>query len=257
MTPFWEWKGCCKECGKLKQPLQGLFCHNFCHSRGSWRPCHSVWCGDCYTSYDEIKFHIAEPENDEGVVWKRKKDEFRYKRARNGDMLLSPFQCDLCWFRNLMGRDPMENKMSDKFLLVFIRRANLDMLWSASPYTVNTNRGNALKGLRMCDDLGITPTYESMGPWPLEDNMGFTVALMMLKSSLLPGKHNKEYQQFDTIRSLRTAFSNVYEASVSGSRGRSVLRGAQGVTLHPSFCPTQSLFFEKFIKGILSRMDGM
>ena len=71
---------------------------------------HGVWCGNCNSAYDDVKFHIAEPENDEGVVWKRKRDELRFNVGRDGDMLLSPFQCDLCWFRNLIGRDLAKEK---------------------------------------------------------------------------------------------------------------------------------------------------
>ena len=107
--------------------------------------------------------------------------------------------------------------MSDKYLLIFIRRANLDMMWANSSYTVSSNKGNASKALKMCDGLGINPTFESMGPWPVGDKVGFAVSLMMLKSSTLPGNHDRDYHQFDTIRGLRTVFSNIYEASVKGS----------------------------------------
>ena len=53
------------------------------------------------------------------------------------------------------------------------------MMWANSQYTVSNNKGNAVKGLRMCDDLGINPTFEPLGPWPVEDKVGFTVSLMM------------------------------------------------------------------------------
>lgn len=169
-------------------------------------------------------------------------------------MLLAPFQCDLCWFRNLKGRDPVGDGLADDELLMFIRRVNLDILWSRSVSTVQSTKGNILKGLRMCKELVIPPTYPSLGPWPVGDNIGFTVALQLLKASLLPGKYHETHQQFDTIRGLRTAFSNIFESSNSAQKARRVLRGDGGITLHSSTCPTQSDLFERFMKGLISRM---
>ena len=194
------------------------------------------------------------PENDKGVVWKKRSDTGRFLKGRDGDMLLNPFQCDLCWFRNLKGRNPDLERLEDKALMSCIRRVNLDMLWSCSPSTVAATMSNVKKGVRMCEELGISPTYAVLGPWPLKDKVGFTVALQMVKASLIPGKYHQTYQQFDTIRTVRTAFSNVFEASTGAHSSRSVFRGDRGVVLHPSKCPTQSLWFEKFTKGLLGRM---
>lgn len=134
-----------------------------------------------------------------------------------------------------------------------IRRVNLDMLWSVSRATVAFTVGNVRKGVRICGELGINPTYALLGPWPVKDEVGFTVALQMVKASLNPGKY-QAYQQFDTIRGIRTAFSNIFEASLGAHVKREVLRGEKGIVLHPSKCPTQSLWFEKFARGLLSRM---
>lgn len=64
-------------------------------------------------------------------------------------MLVSPFQCDLCWFRNLTGRDPDPKRMRDDSLLIYIRKANLDILWGTSPGVVNSTRYNVKKGIAM------------------------------------------------------------------------------------------------------------
>jgi hypothetical protein len=40
----------------------------------------------------------------------------RFKSGRNGDHLLCPFQCDLCHFRNIQGRDPVPGLVKDKLL---------------------------------------------------------------------------------------------------------------------------------------------
>ena len=64
------------------------------------------------------------------------------------------------------------------------------MLWSCSPSTVAATISNVKKGVRMCEELGISPTYARLGPWPLKDDVGFTVALQMVKASLAPGTYN-------------------------------------------------------------------
>lgn len=208
----------------------------------------------CYKDLQFYSFHIEVPENNEGLVWKKKSDAGRHMLGRNGDMLLGPFQCDLCWCRNLKGRNPDENSLEDKALLSCIRRVNLDILWSSSPYTVRATVSNVKKGIKMCDELGVTPTYAPLGPWPLKDEVVLSVASQMVKTSLIPGKHSQDYQQFDTVRAIRSAFSNAFEASVGAQEIREVLRREKGVVLHPSKCPTQSLWFEKFPKGMLERM---
>ena len=246
--PFWKWQGFCHKCGKGVKNLNGLFCQNFNSKRGDWPACHRVWCGRCYEDTRDVEFHISLPENDNGVVWEKKANHNQYLTGRDGVMLISPFQCDLCWFCNLKGMDPDKNKLSHENLLVYIRRPNLDMLWGSRPGTVSTTRSNICKGLKICQELGIHPTYTPMGPWPLEDNVGFTVALQLLKASTYPGKYSSHMQQFDSIRALRTAFSNEYESSAVANKSRVVLRGEKGALLHPSTCPTQSLFFLKNVQ---------
>jgi hypothetical protein len=49
-------------------------------------------------------------------VNKREEDEVRFMEGRNGDHLLTPFQWDLCHFRNFRKRDPVENLAQDKRL---------------------------------------------------------------------------------------------------------------------------------------------
>ena len=55
---------------------------------------------------------------------KEEENEFNYGRV--GDYLMVPFQCDLCVFRRLQKRNPVEINKKDRKLLAYIRRANLD-----------------------------------------------------------------------------------------------------------------------------------
>ena len=68
--------------------------------------------------------------NEVGAVWKRVGDEDRFLTAREGDMWCSPFQCDWCWFYNLQMREPIQENPQDQKLLSYIRRGNLDVMWS-------------------------------------------------------------------------------------------------------------------------------
>ena len=55
-----------------------------------------------------MRFPIDEMKDDDGNVWHR--DEVRLKRLNQGAEgahLCAPFQCELCWFRNLEGKDPV------------------------------------------------------------------------------------------------------------------------------------------------------
>ena len=79
---------------------------------------------------------MKESQNEAGAVWKRKTDEGRFMRARDGDMWAAPFQCDWCWFINLKGREAITGSNKDERLLGYIRRVNLDIMWSREPGTV-------------------------------------------------------------------------------------------------------------------------
>jgi len=55
------------------------------------------------------------------------------------------------------------------------------------------------------------------------------------------------------VRKLRAGFSNVHMASVA-SQGNLRLMGGDKAKQHLCNCPTNSLWFERFAKGCLSRM---
>ena len=75
--------------------------------------CQQVWCGKCYRPLDSNEFPIARPRDEEGNEVLAEEDRERFIVARNGDNLVTPFQCDLCHFRNLMERDPVSSLPQD------------------------------------------------------------------------------------------------------------------------------------------------
>ena len=81
--------------------------------------------------------------------------EGRFERARNGDHLMVPFQCELCHFRNIYGREPKDNNLKDKEFFKFARQANLDAMWSSDTLTVSVNKGRLAESLRMSSLVGL------------------------------------------------------------------------------------------------------
>lgn len=203
-----------------------------------------------------MPFHIAKPENDEGHLWKLKTTNLKFLEARDGDSLLQPFQCDFCWFENLQGRAPISDNVKDQLLLGHIRRVNLDLFWSRASGTVKSYVSAFRKGIQMDHELGLIPRHPNPGPWPLRDDVGFQVALQIVAASKLAGHNDPVYQQFDTIRRIRTVFAHLFERSCEASKDSWVLKKSnKGDVLHTSNCPTNSLFFTRFMEGLLKRMN--
>ncbi len=67
--------------------------------------------------------------------------------------------------------------------------------------------------VRLWGKLGLKPNLPALGPYPVSDSLGMGVALTMLMKTLELGWYNAQYQQVETVRKLRAAFSNLYMAS--------------------------------------------
>jgi hypothetical protein len=158
---FWMWKGSCNACGKRRDAMNGLFCANFATARDCWEPCERVWCGECYTPPQDFKFYHFVAVDESGIDWDHHdKDKERHLVARAGDHLVTPFQCDLCVFRNLKHWNPLG---SDRELMACIRQVNLDALWGCEHRTVNGTRCSILQMIRIWRDLDLEPTYPPIG----------------------------------------------------------------------------------------------
>jgi hypothetical protein len=235
------------KCHRLILDGGGLFCVNYSSKQNHWKPCLQVWCGPCYTPIDNHEFPIALPVNEDGVINEEEKSSKRYCEARNGDNLSTPFQCNTCHFRNLMNRDPHHALATDLRMLKCIRHANLDALWSLEPRTVNRTLVECKRGLDIAVTLGFkNKLFAPTGPYPVEDSFGVGAAIVILQVSLNPGKYDKNVQ-FGTIRKFRSAFSNVYHASVQGQAAMVMAKDTRKLTV--TKCPTYGLWFEKFMRG--------
>lgn len=248
---WWNWSENCVECGATRKGVEGLFCANFCYSQKSWMPCRQMWCGKCYKVLPGIKFHVIVPTDKSGFEWVRKGEENRFLVGRAGDHVVTPFQCDLCIFRILTGRDPRKDGTND-LLLACIRQANLDALWGWEPSTVYQNSRLIIQSLRLYELVRLKPNYPHLGPFPLEDVQAFGTAVIMLLKSIEPGKY-AGYTQFETIRKFCSAYSNAYLASALGVIEAATM-GKATAKAFLTKCPTQSLWFEKFCLGCVKRM---
>ena len=183
-------------------------------------------------------------------------DRLRFKEGREGDHLLTPFQCDRCHFLNMQQRLPVEGRTVDDLLMMCIRRANLDALWSRERSTVAQNRREGVRYAGLCETLGLSvdAAYPPRGPYLETDEFGMKLACGMLMRSLSAGK-NAATIQFDTMRKLRSHMSNYVHASRGGTGATFVGEDSNGNTLSNSV--TNSPWFRRFIRGCHRRMGDV
>lgn len=187
------------------------------------------------------------------MIWKKKKDVNRFLTARRGDLLSFPFQCDFCWGVNLTGRELSQFNQRDKTLMSYIRRVNLDMMWSKEPSTVSSTMNNLVKARKNSARLGLDPVVIPQGPWELKDNAGMQIAIEILIQSQGKGRNATGYQQFDSIRKIRSSYSNAIRGSAVGAIDTK-LKTNRGVTFGFVGGPTESILFEMFMLGLRKRM---
>ena len=202
-----------------------------------------------------MDFYIHREENEVNLSWIKKGEDSRFLEGIDGAFLVVPFQCDVCWFRVLEKREPKVGSYQDGRILTYIRRVNLDLIWSRAPGTIASTRDNIKMMIRMWRELGVSIDLPSLGPWPVEDKVGFRVAMAQVRYSQRPGKNEATHLQFDTVRKMRTAYNHVHEVGKAISAvDISGFKGLKGDTFAASKCPTDSRFFQLFTRGLLLRL---
>ena len=186
-------------------------------------------------------------------MYEKSEDEFRYIRGIDGAHVMMTFQCDTCIFRTLYARNP-SNAQDDISSMGVIRRINLDAMWSREPSTIANNSRNLSKLIRQCEQAGIDPQLPSLGPWPIEDVMGYGLAFSMIVHSWSSGRHSKSHTQFATIRRQRAAYSNLFQASVNMKDCPSTITQSNQGRLHLANCPSNSIWFSRWSRGCETRM---
>jgi hypothetical protein len=228
-----------------------------------------MWCGRCYSSDETTEFHIANlnDTNGEGddedrisTGWKvRKGDQFRFRCARAGDDLMVQFECDVCVFSKLFKRLPGtgEDISKDGFALACIRRVTLDAFWSRASTTVKSNTYLMRTMIKSAEEnFGLSDgAVESPGPLSSEDHCGYRVAMQMVASSLRGGRYSGSHKQWDTIRRIRSVYSNQFRASARGNETSMSMTDNKGANVQRmTLDPCGSLWFQRFTEGCRKRM---
>ena len=183
--------------------------------RGPFEPCLSAWCEGCLSYEGEVVFPIRSVLDEDGEPILRGDEDFRFKSGRAGDMYLVPFQCPLCHFRNLRGRDPSRDRAHDRLLMDFITRAVLDACWARETSTVHSNLASVKLALKSIDKFALRSALPAMGPFPLEDTLGMAQAIITLDRSLAKGKYER-FVQWSTTRKVMSAMNNLSQAACEG-----------------------------------------
>ena len=247
---------------------EGVFCSNFSWKFGAGTACNNAWCGSCYISPNDIQFPSAHLSEDlyQGATardktrleqaWKHKhRRKTDYQVARNGDHLLTPFECDFCVFKKLKHRFPSSENAQDQLLMSCIRRSSLDAFWSRATATVGANRSLVKQQISLSQTLGLEGPFTDYGPSPSEDHCGREVAAaILLKSRWTTGKNSKSHLQFNTVRRLRSSYSNYIRASTLSSQSNLSIVDNKGRYSHINKDPCGSLWFGRFMVGLSHRM---
>jgi hypothetical protein len=206
-------------CLEKKSWPGGIFCASLYWSIGGYLPCHQIWCGKCYTTKNELGFHISKLTKEEEFEsahprdrprmqkrWGRNaRSEDNYLRARDGDCTLVPLECDLCIFRKLAKTKSTDPKNPQhELLLGYIRWINLDAFWSRSSATVQGQRGKLSQGLFLSLLVGLDGPYSNDGPYPSFDHGWYEVEFIARRiSSLTPSKNYERFTQIIYERPLK------------------------------------------------------
>jgi hypothetical protein len=198
---------------------------------------------------------VRVPLDSDGVEQVVAGDENRFQHGRKGDYLITPFQCELCHFRNIQKRSPVKGDARDDRVIMLMRRANLDALWSRESSTVAGSFRNITKLEKISENLGMTQVIPSMGPFALKDEFGMHLAICLLERSL-DGGRNERLVQFNTVRQLRSAYSNAYHASREHIGGVSTFALGSKKLLTTN-CPSYGMWYDRFMVGFYKRVGEL
>ncbi len=200
---------------------------------------------NCYKPLDSGEFTIVKPLDKDGVIMNNPDEEQCYVQARDGDNLVTPFQCDLCHFRNLMKCDPVDDLAQDIRVQKLIWRANLDAIWSREPGTVNSTLQLDRQGARIASSLGFSgELYRPMGPFPFVGHIRHGSSYCDVTDLSQPGRYDKTVQ-FGTVRKFKSCFSIIYHATAEGQKAMVMAKDVRKLTI--TECPTDGEFFEWFV----------
>jgi hypothetical protein len=178
-------------------------------------------------------------------------EELDYLEARPGDHLICPFECDICNFQRMKGRTPDGDNAEDKYLIAFIRRANLDAFWSRRPSTVKGLNAIFSEQVAVGERFGFQ-MFEPRGPFTRRYDSGMKAAIGILVRSQRKGLH-EEKMKFSSVRKARTLHTDMYNSSARAVKEASVWRSDRA-RFATTKAPTDSSWFNAFMNGYRARV---
>jgi hypothetical protein len=164
------------------------------------------------------------------------------------------FECDLCSFRNMAGRDPDVTNERNEFTLTAISRVLLDVMWAQEPDTVASNWSHSKRDFGMAIEhlsIDLHTILPFLGNPVMVDWVGLGVALMTVLALLWPGK-NANTVQFDTIQKTQMWYADAYNVGENFSCETVV--GLDQRKQYVSTGHTFGKWFARFIRGAWLRM---
>ena len=102
-----------------------------------------------------------------GNAWHKEEErQRRLTEGVTGAHLCIPFQCGVCWMRNMEGQDPNGN---NECYLACIKRANLDAMAGKLPLRIGAHLCETVMEINHAALVNKTPSYQPRGPFPLTD----------------------------------------------------------------------------------------
>jgi hypothetical protein len=197
-------------------------------------------------------FPLAVLYDDDGELWEgQDQRNSRLNAGVPGAHAVIPFQCEICWIRNLEKRDV--NLVEDRRYLACIRRANLDAINSRAQSTIKGHVSFIKRAVANAAQINRTPFFAPRGPFPLCDEAGMGWAVDLLVNSIFAKGRISKNIQFGTFRKGRGTFTKTWQSSPLGLTEGNTFTGA-GVQIRSTSCPSQSPWFNDFLLGAQDRM---
>ncbi|KAL7534632.1 hypothetical protein ACHAXR_008889 [Thalassiosira sp. AJA248-18] len=156
---WWKLDVPCQACQKHATYKSGIICANYGKTRGFSHPCQGAWCADCFTPHELDRFETAVPRDFNGASLQELEDEIRFKKARPGDHLCTPFQCPCCQSNNIRGRGLQGGEMQDVAFKCICIRATLDAFWAHSSRTVAAHVSEVKFIIKYSENLDIARPF--------------------------------------------------------------------------------------------------
>mmetsp|Transcript_12603 Transcript_12603/g.21354 ORF Transcript_12603/g.21354 Transcript_12603/m.21354 type:complete len:444 (+) Transcript_12603:3911-5242(+) len=200
-------------------------------------------------------FKVKVPQDFYGASLAEVEDEERFKYARPGDHLVTPFQCPCCQSENIRGKTLDPSDASDVAFEALCIRAYLDAFWSHASKTIakHVSQVKFLEGYSQ--QLRLNPLPD-LGPWPLGQHMGMLTAIMVLMRSKEPGRGDSTVK-YGTARQVRSTLTVLWETSPDSGRDMVLSSASTRGRFITTLNPTESRWYQYFNTGLAARMGDV